>query len=210
MNEATATITPAPQEIKLTPAQEARFWAKVNKAGPTMPGMASACWVWTGAKNRGGYGQLRFNNKTLNAHRVVWMLVKGPIPYDGSRSLCVCHKCDNPSCCRDEHFFLGTHADNSKDKLSKGRANAPCGDKHGSHTKPERRACGSRSGAHLHPESLARGEINGNSKLTTAIVTEIRRLYTTGVSLKNLSLMFGVTRATIGKIIRRKMWRHIP
>ncbi len=58
---------------------------------------------------------------------------------------------------------------------------------------------------------LVAGETNGQSKLTDEDVIEIRRLYATGEhTQRELGDRFGVDRATIGLIVRRETWKHVP
>ena len=100
----------------LTPEQHRarlvqRFWKKVKKS--------SKCWEWTGSKNRGGYGQIMFRPQELRrAHRVAWELSYGPAP----KGLWVLHRCDNRSCVRPKHLFVGDRVDNMQDASRKGRA----------------------------------------------------------------------------------------
>ena len=50
MQTADEVVPRAQKEIKLSPSQATRFWAKVDKSsGP------DACWLWTASK-RGNYG----------------------------------------------------------------------------------------------------------------------------------------------------------
>lgn len=86
-----------------------RFWSKVEKT--------DGCWLWTANKQLEGYGLIKIDKKTKKAHRVSWELFNGEIP-DG---LHVLHRCDNPSCVRPNHLFLGSHQDNMRDKKKKGR-----------------------------------------------------------------------------------------
>ena len=67
-----------------------------------------SCWNWTGATNSQGYGQLRFGNKAIYAHRVAWEMNNGPIP-DG---LVVDHMCHNRRCVNPAHLQIVTQKQN--------------------------------------------------------------------------------------------------
>jgi hypothetical protein len=71
------------------------------------------CIEWGGKRDRDGYGR----RGARLAHRLTWEEVNGPIPH----GLCICHRCDNPPCVNPDHLFLGTHADNRRDSVAKGR-----------------------------------------------------------------------------------------
>ncbi len=70
----------------------------------------NGCWLWKGAKNEMGYGVIRDGEKLLLAHRVALRLKLGS-DFDGF----ACHTCDNPSCVKPEHLYIGTHEDNMRD-----------------------------------------------------------------------------------------------
>lgn len=78
------------------------------------------CWIWIGAKNSDGYGQIGKGNKLLSCHRVAWEIYHGSIPIDKQ----VLHKCDTPPCVNPDHLFLGTNLDNIEDAIKKGRISA--------------------------------------------------------------------------------------
>ena len=97
-----------------------RFWSKVNKNGtipPHCPNIGE-CWLWTGHIIVGGYGRLSVGHGIQEfAHRLSYMLHYGNIP----NGCFVCHRCDNPPCVRPDHLFIGTHTDNMRDMIAKGR-----------------------------------------------------------------------------------------
>ena len=81
------------------------------------------CLVFTGGRIPTGYGHTVVPKgrgpgyRSEYVHRVVWMHHHGPIP----TGVGVLHHCDNPPCVTIEHMFLGTPADNARDRNQKGR-----------------------------------------------------------------------------------------
>lgn len=104
------TDTPLADHRPLTPE---RFWELIETG--------DGCWNWQGAKGPGGYGYHGRSQHYVMAHRYSWEMHFGSI----APGLLVCHRCDNPSCARPDHLFLGTIADNNRDRQIKGRTIVP-------------------------------------------------------------------------------------
>ena len=145
-----------------------RFWEKVDKSG--------SCWIWKAQIDRDGYGKINVGIRKQSAHRVSYEIRFGKIPH----GMCVLHTCDNPSCVNPDHLFVGTNADNMKDRDAKGRHN-PC-----------------------------RGEKHGGSILTEIQVSDIRALWSVGkMTQRKIGKIFGVSQSRISMIVNNKHWRHI-
>jgi hypothetical protein len=97
-----------------TPPIKERFWLKVQKT--------DACWLWIGGRNASTQGRFAYSKTRVGlASRYSWELHYGAIP----EGLEVCHRCDTPACVRPDHLFLGTHLDNMRDSVAKGRNYTP-------------------------------------------------------------------------------------
>lgn len=83
------------------------------------------CWLWDGSLDEKGYGHFCFDGTRISSHRAAYQLFKGPI----CGGLHVLHRCDVRNCVNPDHLTLGTHLDNMKDMVAKGRHVAPRGEK---------------------------------------------------------------------------------
>ena len=85
----------------------------------SMPIPGSGCWIWMGASSdKFGYGSLEYpKGKKLKAHRVSYEEFISPIP----AGMKVLHRCDIPPCVNPRHLFLGSQADNNRDREYKRR-----------------------------------------------------------------------------------------
>lgn len=88
-----------------------RFWHYVEKSG------ADECWLWTGNRDKDGYGSIRTPETQLRAHRVSYKIHN---PGDCIEGLVVRHRCNNPPCVNPAHLLAGTHLDNMADRMEAG------------------------------------------------------------------------------------------
>jgi hypothetical protein len=166
----------------------------------------TGCWIWAEGKWSDGYGQFGYSIdkdtwKPIRAHRASWIIHRGAIPND----LWVLHKCDTPLCVNPEHLFLGTNQDNMDDMMAKGRGTV--GLKNGKYTHPECTPRGDRHGSRTSPGRLPRGEEHHNTKLTWDQVESIRSEYPYAESAEAMGKIYGVSGATILRIVREKVWK---
>lgn len=83
--------TPVDGEQSVTVGLPDRIRMKILDTG--------SCWEWQGYRHS-GYGQVWWEGRTSQAHRVVYELLVGPIP----EGLTLDHLCRNPPCCNPEHL----------------------------------------------------------------------------------------------------------
>lgn len=139
---------------------------------------SNGCWLYQGAiKKTGlGYGWVGLNGKQMGAHRASWIVKNGPIEKD----LCVCHKCDVPSCINPDHLFIGTQSENMKDAYKKKRK------------KPINQG----------------GQTNPSSKLTLNQVREIRAMLSEKVKQKTIAEKFNISQVAVSNIKTERRWKN--
>jgi hypothetical protein len=155
------------------PTDEERFWALVDKSGD--------CWLWTGFVTD-DHGRFRFRGRATWAHRVAWELTHGPIPNGFS----VLHTCHVGSCVNPAHLYLGTQADNVRDRVRSGRQPSKA------------------KGYDYWPT----GERHPNARLTDAQAGELRASWAAGgVTKMALARRFAISHKTVRQIIAGEIYK---
>jgi hypothetical protein len=83
------------------------------------------CWIWN-RKLSNGYGTFAINvgiQSANGAHVASYLFFKGPLTGIKHHSNIVRHTCHKPACVNPDHLVIGTHFDNSLDKINAGRLN---------------------------------------------------------------------------------------
>jgi hypothetical protein len=112
--------------------------------------------------------------------RVSILVADAFLPAKGPTDRVVRHLNDNPTDNRACNLARGTYSDNAQDSIHNGTF------------------------------AYRNGSSHWNAKLNEEKVREIRRLYATGdFTLQELALQVGMTFSVIGKIIKRKAWKHV-
>lgn len=118
--------------FNLTAPRHLDAWGRIEFYGWVVtPGpLSTDCWIFDqGTSSRKGYGSIRYEGRTLMAHRVSYSHFNNEEIPPG---LLVLHGCDTPTCINPEHLRTGTVKDNSADAIARGRHKAPRGAINGS------------------------------------------------------------------------------
>lgn len=136
------------------------------------------CIVGRGRINDRGYCVIWHEGKASREHRVAFALANGLSMAD-IRGVEIRHSCDNPRCVNPKHLLPGTHTDNMRDMIERGR--------------------------HV----TIRGSEHKLAKLDEAAVRRIRDRVSQGEKRAQLAREFGVDPALIARIVLRKSWSHV-
>lgn len=169
---------------------ECRFVMYANQ------GLPGECWEWSGPKVEDGYGRLFLEQNyesgkriSIAAHRYAYEKHHDVLIHE---TMCVMHKCDNPSCVNPYHMTLGTWGDNNSDRSRKGR---------------------SASRVYSDDEKARYSDMNIGSKNNAAKITEedVRfiRYENHGMTTRQLAEKFGLSIGATQAVIRGTTWKHV-
>jgi hypothetical protein len=197
------TRSEAISRLKVSERTAARFRSKLGEfvKQPEQAGL-TPCIRWKGNLDRWGHGSF-WMSRRLSASRASYEIFVGPVPH----GLVVRHRCDNGWCVNPLHLEIGTHADNVRDRVDRGRS--ATGDRSGPRRMPETRPRGDAHYSRTRPHLVPRGERASGAKLVATDVLSIRSAYASGEPMRDLATRYTVTKRTIAYIVARRTWRHV-
>ena len=138
------------------------------------------CWLWGGTLTHQGYGCMQLSKEGFVRQLGAHRYSYALLVGPIPAGAFILHSCHVKRCVNPAHIRAGSPADNSRDMVEAGR------------------------------QAFNRGEKHGLARVTADAVREIRRLYREdGVRQRDLARGFGLTQASISRIIRRHRWKHI-
>ena len=91
-------------------------YEEMRKLHDSIPEDENGCKIWTKNINSKGYGKISFENKTCEAHRVIYRAFHGDI----EKGKVIRHLCNVPACVSIHHLAMGTQKDNAQDAVKAG------------------------------------------------------------------------------------------
>jgi hypothetical protein len=136
----------------------------------------NGCWNCTShSPDSSGYSRAVINGKRLRLSRYMYEQKHGCIP----EGMVVRHKCDNPRCINPDHLEVGTHTNNMRDMIERGRRKSTIGSN------------------------------NPKSKLTEDNVTDVIRRYKKGEKQTDIAKRYHVSKHCIFGIIHDRNWKFL-
>ena len=145
---------------------------------PSPTPQPTPCRLWQGAGGSDGYGWRKVDGQPMSMHR--WVMSEVLERRLRSDEI-VLHACDNPFCYRVDHLSIGTVQDNNADMRAKRRDSKP-------------------------PVNVFHGEAHPMAKLSAHEVRSIRGHRQSGLTVKTIAEMFGVSPSTIRRICSGQTW----
>lgn len=139
--------------------------------------------------NAGGYAACWFEHSYSALHRKAFCLANGKTLAD-IRGQVIRHKCDNPRCINPEHLLIGTHSDNMRDAVDRGR--------HANNLKNFNQTV-----------NRLRGEAQAHSRWTSGDIHNMRSMYLDGAKQTEIAKLFNCRQTDVSRIVNRKAWQHI-
>lgn len=144
--------------------------------------LVGECRIWTSHCDPAGYGRFWCKGKSTYAHRWIYEATHGPI----QPGLVVRHSCDTPACVNIEHLSVGTHLDNKRDSVLKGRHRVP-----------------------YRPPTPRRGAASPTAKLKESDLAIIRERRAAGERTSSIAASLSISATTVYRVLNGSTWRHV-